>query len=52
MKILNEQEILDDPAISFWLKEQIKASKNRDIVDTINDAVLLLKILNTRNDQK
>lgn len=48
MRILNEQDILNDPAISNWLKEQIVASKDRDVVDAINDVSILLKVLHER----
>ena len=48
MEKTNVQEILDNPTISSWLKEQIKISEKRDVLDAINDAELLLKILNER----
>ena len=48
MEKINEQEILNNPTISYWLKEQIIISEKRDVLDAINDAELLLKILNER----
>lgn len=34
-----------DKALSFWLKEQIEKISERDILDAINDAELLLGAL-------
>ena len=45
---MNEHDILADPAASTWLKEQIKQTQSRDIVDAINDAGTLLSVLNAR----
>jgi len=43
-----EQAVLDDPATSDWLKQQIKASHERDIVDAIADAKMLTRLLKRR----
>jgi len=45
---MTESEILNDPATSYWLKEQISAASNRDIVDFLADAELLVVVLKTR----
>jgi hypothetical protein len=45
---MKEHKITADPATSYWLKEQIKVSKTRDIVDAIADTETLLEILNDR----
>ena len=39
---------LNDPAMSYWLKEQIQGLGNRDIVDAINDIETLLGEANRR----
>lgn len=43
-----EQEMLNDPSTSFWLKEQIKATKQRDLLDALNDAEALVLVLKSR----
>ncbi len=43
-----ENELLIDPCISYWLKEQIRESSNRDILDVIKDVELFHNILNLR----
>lgn len=45
---MSEHDILADPAASRWLKEQIRATQSRDVVDAIADAKVLLSILNNR----
>ena len=44
----NEQTILDDPSASTWLKSQINKSKERDPVDALNDAEVLVEVLAAR----
>ena len=50
MKLI--EEVLKDPATSYWLKNAIKTLLDRDIVDAINDAKhlhsLLIKSYNGR----
>lgn len=46
--MLNEREILADPSASHWLKSQLVATKSRDVVDAINDAEVLLNVLQQR----
>jgi hypothetical protein len=45
---VDEQELMENPAVSYWLKTAITNTKERDIVDALNDAELLLAILNAR----
>ena len=44
-------EILDDPGISYWLKDAIKTAYERDPVDALHDAHRLLKMLGERYTQ-
>ena len=39
------QELLARPCASYWLKDAIKSAFNRDKVDALNDAELLVKLL-------
>lgn len=45
---INEHDVANDPSTSYWLKEQIIKSKNRDPVDMLNDIQVLINVLNTR----
>lgn len=38
-------EILADPAASFWLKESLRSALARDPVDALNDADVLVAVL-------
>lgn len=49
---MTESEILNDPATSYWLKEQINAASNRDIVDVLDDAELLVAVLKKRLEKQ
>jgi len=40
-------EILADPAASFWLKDAIKTLLQRDCLDAATDAEMLHRIFNT-----
>lgn len=42
------EQILNDPASSFWLKESLEKSLSRDPVDALNDAETLLAVLQGR----
>lgn len=46
--IISEQALLDDPATSNWLKQQIASTAQRDPVDALNDAEVLVNVLNAR----
>jgi hypothetical protein len=41
-------EILDDPAASFWLKAALHSALSRDPVDAANDADVLARVLERR----
>ena len=42
------EQILNDPACSFWLKEALGKSLTRDPVDALNDAETLVAVLQGR----
>ena len=42
------EQVLEDPAASFWLKSTIRAALERDPVDALNDALVLVAILDAR----
>jgi hypothetical protein len=42
------EEILRDPAASFWLKDALHSALNRDPVDAANDAEVLAQLLHQR----
>ncbi len=44
------ENILDDPATSFWLKNALRSALNRDPVDALNDAEVLVVALKERLD--
>jgi len=44
------ENILDDPAASFWLKNALRSALNRDPVDALNDAEVLVVALKERLD--
>lgn len=37
--------LFDDPAASFWLKNALKTALQRDPVDALNDAQILVELL-------
>ncbi|EGQ7973450.1 hypothetical protein I7Z51_002372 [Vibrio parahaemolyticus] len=43
-----EQEVMNDPSTSYWLREQIEKSKERDILDVLDDTESLVLILKAR----
>lgn len=43
-----EQTLLSDPSTSNGLKEQLDLTKNRDPVDALNDAEVLVTVLESR----
>jgi hypothetical protein len=45
---IDEELILCDPSTSKWLKEQIVQTKDRDIINSIDDVEILLVLLNQR----
>ena len=42
------EEILNDPAASFWLKSALRSTLSRDPVDAANDADVLARVLRRR----
>ena len=42
------EQILNDPACSFWLKEALEKSLTRDPVDALNDSETLVADLQGR----
>lgn len=42
------QQILRDPAASFWIKQALQTALQRDPVDAANDAEVLAKVLSHR----
>jgi hypothetical protein len=48
---MNLNEILEDPGVSYWLKDAIKTAYERDPVDALHDARRLLKMLAERYTQ-
>ena len=47
-KSLDESAMKSDPATSFWLREQISATRQRDVLDALADAEALVDILRQR----
>ncbi|MCG9575350.1 hypothetical protein L1D14_03780 [Vibrio tubiashii] len=43
-----EQTVLEDPASSHWLKEQIRTASQRDPIDMLNDIETLSLIINQK----
>lgn len=43
--------IIDDPAVSCWLKQALEGALRRDPVDAANDAEVLAGLLIERADQ-
>jgi hypothetical protein len=43
-----EEEILDDPSASDWLKGALRSALERDPVDALNDALVLAATLEER----
>jgi hypothetical protein len=42
------EEVLRDPAASFWLTDALRAALARDPVDAANDAEVLARLLHRR----
>lgn len=39
------EDVVGDPASSYWLKENVRTAMARDPVDALNDAILLAALL-------
>ncbi len=44
-------QIRTDPSVSYWLKAALEALDERDPVDALNDAQVLAKVQQTRNNE-
>lgn len=44
------EEVMADPACSYWLKTMLQGALNRDPVDALADAMLLTNLLQSRLD--
>jgi len=42
------EQVLADPAASFWLKDALRSALTRDPVDAANDAEVLARLLDRR----
>jgi hypothetical protein len=40
--------ILNDPCVSYWLKDAIRSATDRDCVDALHDAQTLVNVLEAR----
>ena len=47
-EVLVAQDVLANPATSYWLKSAIEGALARDPVDALNDALMLAGILESR----
>ena len=45
---LEIEQVLSDPAASYWLKDALRSALARDPVDAANDAEVLFRLLNER----
>jgi hypothetical protein len=45
MKTNDRERLMNSDCTSFWLKDALKASLNRDILDAIRDAEILADLL-------
>jgi hypothetical protein len=45
---LEVEQVLSDPAGSFWLKDALRSALARDPVDAANDAEVLFRLLDER----
>ena len=43
------QQIIDDPSTSYWLRDALTTSLNRDPVDTLNDIEILQRVHTARH---
>lgn len=42
------EQVLSDPAASFWLKDTLRSALDRDPVDVASDAEVLFRLLDER----
>ncbi len=43
-----EASLISDPSTSYWLREQLNVTENRDLNDALNDAEMLVEVLKER----
>lgn len=48
VKQCSENKLENDPSVSHWLKEQLALTRQRDPLDALNDAELLVRMLEIR----
>lgn len=48
---IDEKALLNDPSTTSWLKRAIEESHNRDILDALHDAEVLVRVLEQRFEQ-
>lgn len=46
--LIVDADIINDPSASFWLKEQIVKSLDRDPIDMLNDIDILVTLIKAR----
>lgn len=46
--LLSIEEVLSDPAASFWLRDALRAALARDPVDAAHDSEILARLLDRR----
>lgn len=46
----SDSELLADPCVSYWLKDRMRETAQRDVLDAYYDALLLAKVLRRRLD--
>jgi hypothetical protein len=43
-----EKRLMDDPSVSYWLKDQIRATDRRDVLDAYYDLEMLWEVVKQR----
>jgi hypothetical protein len=47
-RVTDEKTLISDPTTSIWLREQLLKTRQRDLLDALNDAETLLAVLQAR----
>ncbi|TNC80206.1 MAG: hypothetical protein C9356_14865 [Oleiphilus sp.] len=47
-----ERSLLNDPSVSYWLKEQLEVLQKRDPLDALRDAETLVEVLREKTTSK
>ena len=45
MDLPSDNELLNEPCVSFWFKKALRGLSDRDVVDAIRDVELLREVL-------